>query len=178
MKELFLAAAFLLVLPAAAAAQNAAPAYRGQFYVLGGFGTGFGEPQHPLAEQFAFGGEGFIHKGFGVGAEAAYTHFNPYSWLGRSSWTGSVDFSYHFRRHAPKGGFDPFILGGASILGPTHAEGGTGQVGGNLGGGANWWFSKNAALRMEIRDQVGGDFYIPGRGVFANLSFRVGLTFR
>ena len=74
MKKLLMAAAFLFVLPAAAAAQNAAPAYRGQGYVLGGLGTDFGAFRHPLVEQFAFRGEGFIYKGVGVGAKAAYVH--------------------------------------------------------------------------------------------------------
>jgi hypothetical protein len=167
MKKLIMAAALLIIIPVAAAAQNAAPAYRGQGYVLGGLGTVLGGLRHPLLEQFAFGGEGFIHKGVGLGAEATYLQSG---YDGQSAlWLGTVNVSYHFRRHAPKGGFDPFIIGGPGIVGPAHkSEGGRGAIAGILGGGANWWFSKHTALRMEICNVDAA----------SNIFFRVGLTFR
>jgi len=118
-----------------------------------------------------------VYKGLGLGGEAAYAHFNLFG-LDHTSWTGSADASYHFRRHAARRGVDPFVLGGFSLYGPTHKGGGTGEAGGNFGGGANLWLTKHAALRLELRDYVHGDYFLPGTGAFSDLSFRVGMTFR
>jgi len=167
MKKLIIAVVLLFIIPAATAAQNAAPPYRGQGYFLGGFGTGLTGIRHPLVEQFAFGGEGFVYKGLGLGAEATYIGVGGPN--GPPAWLGSVNMSYHFRRHAPKGGFDPFIIGGPGIIGPAHeSEGGRGAISGIFGGGANWWFSKHTALRMDICNV----------NASPNIFFRVGLTFR
>jgi len=172
MKKLIAAANLLLIVAASAWAQNAEPHYRGQGYAYFGLGAGLGGGvfEHPAVEQLGFGGEGFLYKGFAVGAEAGYAHWNF-----SQAWIGSADSSYHFRRHAPRGGVDPFVLLGVSVFGPTQKGGGRGTPVGNFGGGVNWWMWKHAALRFEFRDHIPNNEYIPGNHY---ISFRVGMTFR
>ena len=174
MKKLIATAALLLLTPFSAWAQSENHPYRGQGYGFFGLGTGL-DDQHPLTEQLGFGGEGFLFRGFGVGAEATWSHYRHFI-FDQTTWIGSLDGSYHFRRHAARGGVDPFVLGGFSIYGPTSKEeGGRGVPGGNFGGGVNLWFADHSALRLEYRVHVGGFGYLPGSPAFA---FRVGMTFR
>lgn len=183
MKKLMVLVGLLLAVPALARAQNADHPYRGQGYVFLGFGfgeiPGYSGPipyiNYPSSfqnmRQLGFGGEGFLYKGLGAGAEASHA-----SWGGSydTAWIGSGDLSYHFRRHAARFGVDPFVLGGVSIVGPTQVGGGRGSPAGNYGGGANLWLAQHAALRLEFRDVVGADFWR-----FSHvMSFRVGATFR
>jgi hypothetical protein len=179
MKRLIFATTLLIMVPALVLAQNADHPYRGQGYLFFGLGTGtrpcFNAPgldycSHPLFKHVGGGGEGFLYKGLGFGAELGYANWGAYD---RQAWITSADFSYHLRRRAAHG-VDPFALGGASLIVPTPKEGGRGAVAGNFGGGANLWFSRHAALRLEFRDVVGGDFWPYDH----YLSFRVGMTFR
>jgi len=73
-KRFIAAAALLLMAPAMAPAQNANPPYRGQSYLFFGLGPGTGSywSANTLIKQVGFGGEGFLYKGLGAGAEAAY----------------------------------------------------------------------------------------------------------
>jgi hypothetical protein len=172
MKGLVTITALLLLFPMHASAQGDGHPYRGQGY--GFFGLDTVSP--PLTEQLGFGGEGFLYKGLGFGGEATYAHYNIRGRFGYSAWIGSVDGSYHFRRHAPRGRIDPFVFGGFSVYGPTSKEeGGRGQPGGNFGGGVNWWLTGHAALRFEFREHVHTGYYLPGNTVS---SLRVGMTFR
>ncbi len=156
-------------------AQGSTPQYRGQGY--GYFAPGLSiaspSPLGPLeVNQVGFGGEGFLYKGFGTDADVGYTRW------GRGlaqAWIGSVDFSYHFRRWAPRGKIDPFMLSGFSLIGPTEKGGGRGVPAANVAGGFSYWFSKHAAFRFEVRDYLGTGDYIPGSSY---LSFRLGVTFR
>jgi hypothetical protein len=183
MKKLLALVGLLFALPALAWAQSADRPYRGQGYVFLGFGfgeiPGYNGPipyfNYPISfqnmRQLGFGGEGFLYKGLGAGAEASHA-----SWGGgySTAWIGSGDFSYHFRRHAARFGVDPFVLGGVSIVGPTQVGGGRGSFAQNYGGGANLWLAQHAALRLEFRDVVGANFWR-----FSHvMSFRVGATFR
>jgi hypothetical protein len=171
MKTLIAKTALLFMLPALALAQDADHPYRGQGYFF--FGMGTGTPSyylHPLIAHVGGGGEGFLYKGLGIGAEAGYA-----SWgqgLYSSAWIASGDLSYHFGRHARPGRVDPFVLGGPTFVGPTHV--GRGSLAGNFGGGANFWLAKHAALRVEFRDVVGARYWPYTHYV----SFRVGITFR
>jgi hypothetical protein len=125
---------------------------------------------HPFFVHEGGGGEGFLYKGLGMGAEVGHA-----SWgqgLEDSAWIASGDLSYHFGRHARPGRVDPFVLGGPSFVGPTHV--GRGSLGGNFGGGANLWLAKHAALRLEFRDIVGAKYWVYTH----YLSFRIGMTFR
>jgi hypothetical protein len=173
MRELIATAALLLIAPASASAQNTDHPYRGQGYLFFGFGFGTGSPSayHPVIDQVGFGGEGFLYKGLGAGAEASYA-----SWGGNynTAWIGSGDISYHFGRHARRFKADPFVLGGVSIVGPTQAGGGRGSPAGNFGCGANLWIAHHAALRFEFRDVVVASFW----NFDHVIAFRVGVTFR
>ena len=166
-------AALLLMVPALASAQNTSHPYRGQGYLVFGFGfgTGISPTYRPVIEQVGFGGEGFLYKGLGAGAEAGFV-----SWGANydTAVIASGDVSYHFGRHARAGRLDPFVLGGPSFVGPTEAGGGRGSSAGNFGGGANLWLADHAALRFEFRDVVGASFWNFDHVV----AFRVGVTFR
>jgi len=170
MKRLIVAVALLLTMPAMAPAQNPNPRYLGQGYFFFGWGTGTPSYVHPVIKQVGFGGEGFLYKGLGVGAEASYASWGTQS----TAWIGCGDLSYHFRRHAAPFQVDPFVLGGVSIVGPTEVGGGRGSPALNFGGGANLWLAKHAALRFEFRDVAGASFWNFDH-VF---SFRIGMTFR
>jgi hypothetical protein len=175
MKKLIATVALLLVVPALASAQGTENQYRGQGY--GFFGWGTGTPSyihvHPLILHAGGGGEVFLYKGLGFGAEVGHA-----SWVAgyASAWIASGDFSYHFRRHARRGGVDPFVLGGASFVGPTTGEMGRGSAAGNFGGGANVWLAEHAALRFEFRDVVAGTTRFWTYSHY--ISWRVGMTFR
>jgi hypothetical protein len=174
MKRFIAITALLLVIPMPSSAQSELHPYRGQGYGFFGLGTGLGYT-HPLVEQLGFGGDGFLYKGFGFGGEAAWSHFSRFGY-DQSAWIGSLDASYHFRRHAARGGVDPFVLGGFSLYGPTSKEeGGRGQPGGNFGGGVNLWLADHAALRLEFRQHINAGNYLPANTAIA---FRVGFTFR
>ena len=171
MKRLIATAAVLIMVPAWAATQDAEHPYRGQGYLVVGFGTGTGfSYNHPFFKQVGGGGEGFLSKGLGFGAELTYVNWGGYD---NQAWVASSDFSYHLRRRAACG-VDPFVLGGASLVVPTHKGGGRGSVAPNFGGGASFWLSQRAALRLEFRDIAGSSFWTYDH----YLSFRVGLTLR
>lgn len=172
MKKLIATVALLVMVPASVSAQDTDHPYRGQGYLVFGVGPGTGGPSNPIFKQAGGGGEGFLYKGLGVGAEVEYASGGNYEFS--KAWIGSADFSYHLRRHAARGKVDPFVLGGLSVVGPTQKGGGRGSPAGNFGGGANLWLAQHAALRLEFRDVVGANFW-PYSDV---LSFRVGVTFR
>jgi hypothetical protein len=171
MKTLIAKAVLLLMLPALAWAQDADHPYRGQGYFFFGTGTGTPSYYHPSIFHVGGGGEGFLYKGLGFGAEAGYASWGGYY---NKAVIASGDFSYHFGRHARRGGVDPFVLVGASFVGPTQAGGGRGSPAGNFGGGANLWLAEHAGLRLEFRDVVGAQFW----PYTHYLSWRMGMTFR
>ena len=161
------------MVPALAPAQNADPRYAGQGYLVYGLGTGTGFYTAPFMWQVGGGGEGFLYKGLGVGAEAGYVNWTGTGWPNNAV-TASGDLSYHFGRHARRGSLDPFVLGGLSFVGPTEKGGGRGSPALNFGGGANFWLAEHAGLRLEFRDIAGAQYW-----VFDHyLSWRVGVTFR
>jgi len=171
-KRLIATAALLFMVPALAAAQTTDHQDRGQGYFF--FGMGTGTPSsflHPGIEHVGGGGEGFLYKGVGFGAEAGYANWGGYY---GNAVIASGDFSYHFRRHARRGAVDPFVLGGVSFVGPTKVGGGRGSPAGNYGGGANLWLARHAALRLEFRDVVGAQYW----AYTHYLSFRIGVTLR
>jgi len=169
MQRLIVTIAMLLMIPALLPAQNATPRYAGQGYMVFGFGTGTGVYTHPLLGQVSGGGEGFLYKGLGVGAEAGIVFGT-----GGGAVTASGDLSYHLGRHAHRGRLDPFVLGGISFVGPTEKGGGRGSPALNFGGGATIWLADHAGLRLEFRDIAGAAFW----SFDHYLSWRVGVTFR
>jgi hypothetical protein len=178
MNRLTATTALVLVISTSTWAQSEAHAYRVQAYGFGAFGTGLDLP-HPLIEQLGFGGEGFLYKGLGVGGEAVWSHYNIFGSAQRA-WIGSVGGSYHFRRHAPRGRADPFLIGGPFAYRVTSAYGQDVEMGWNFGGGVNLWVADHAALRFEVREHfnLGGNLPL-GQGVdFPAVAFRIGVTFR
>ena len=168
MKTTVSALILLLIVPVLATAQNdGRPPFRGDFYNFLGVGAGTG------SAQVGFGGEGLLCYGLGVGADATYV-----SWGGgeyHKAWVGSADFSYHFARHVKSGSVDPFVQGGLSVVGPAHAGDGRGTPAGNYGGGANFWLSRHAGFRLELRDVAGASKYW---SFDHYVSFRFGMTFK
>jgi hypothetical protein len=113
------------------------------------------------------GGEGIIHKGFGVGGEIGYFRsvgFGPEGGLGLLSFNSS----YHFMNASKSRKLVPFATGGFSLF---FSSGGA--IGGNFGGGLTYWFKDRMGVRFEVRDHIPA---YSGVGHFP--SFRVALTFR
>jgi hypothetical protein len=172
MKKLIVAAVLLLVVPAAVLAQNAEHGYPFEAY-------GFGAYEATLSVAGGGGGEWLFSKGIGLGGEFAKA-VSPFG-----EYTVSANMYYHLGPSTNNRKFEPFVTGGYTLfyvpnVGLPHANGG------NFGVGANIWLKKHAALRIEIRDTVGGRnlsiedesygfFYTAPQNV---VSFRIGVTFR
>jgi hypothetical protein len=112
------------------------------------------------------GGEGIIHKGFGVGGEIGYFR---HPWFGDSgSGLLSINSSYHFLNASKSRKLVPFATGGFSLFFNRGSA-----IGGNFGGGVTYWLKDRIGVRFEARDQIPA---YSGAGHFP--SFRVALTFR
>jgi hypothetical protein len=181
MKKLIATAGLLLVVPMLASAQNADHQYNGQGYLFFAEGaTG------PATFHFGGGGEGFVYKGLGLGAELEHSA----GWSSGTSlgtWIGSADVSYHFGASTKNRKLEPFVTGGYTFFFIRGISPSTDFAnGGNFGCGVNIWLKKHAALRLEIRDSVGGrnisiDYEPWGTSYLAPqhlVSFRIGVTFR
>jgi Outer membrane protein beta-barrel domain len=194
MKKLIATAALLVVVPVLASAQNTGQRYRGQGYFF--FAAA---PSHAFdpnaivtaptdtALQFGGGGEWLIGHGVGLGGE----YFNSRQSLQGGpldTRIGSIDVSYHFGPSTDSRNVEPFVTGGYTFFcvpGTDFCH----ENGGNFGGGVNIWLSRHAALRLEIRDDIGGR---NSSGLFQSLplgpvylrssqhlvGFRVGVTLR
>jgi hypothetical protein len=90
-KRLIATAVLLLMALAMASAQNEDTPYRGQGYFFVGLGPGTSSYlQSPLIVHGGGGGEGFLYKGLGLGAEAGYARWSIYP---NSAWIASGDIS-------------------------------------------------------------------------------------
>jgi len=94
--------------------------------------------------------------------------------------------SYHFGPSRKNRQVEPFVTGGYTLYYVTNSELPHGN-GGNFGVGLNVWLRRHTALRIEIRDDVGGRglsvSYAPEGMSYARSSqhtvgFRFGVTFR
>jgi Outer membrane protein beta-barrel domain len=160
MRRIILAWIFLIAVHAAALAQGSKE-HKAWGYVFGGAGASLGDFSSNLF-QFGAGGEGLVHRGFGVGAEIGY--LAPFRASGDGVGLFSGDLSYHFGRASK---LVPFVTGGYSAIfrsGASH--------GGNVGGGVHYWIKDHVGLRFEVRDHV---FSSDSPHLF---QFRVGLSFR
>jgi len=121
----------------------------------------------------AFGGEARVNQGLSAGIELAYA--GPDWNIGKNGLgVGSANATYHFgnRKHPPN--WEPFVTGGYSLYFGERTDF---QSGFNFGGGVNFWGTKHAALRLEVRDQAHINYFgNPGFTHF--VAFRVGVTFR
>lgn len=197
MRILIAIAGFLLGIPPFTSAQERDHSCHAQAYSFlaeAPSSASFAQPGRPTisvsgsanAWQFGGGGEVFVYRGLGLGGELLRS---SQSWEGNSLSTivGSTNLSYHFgssmKRRAP----EPFITGGYTFfyvpgIGFPH------ENGGNFGAGLNIWLGRHAALRLEIRDDIGGQDlsaeFEPVAGVYYQRSsnhlvgFRIGVTFR
>ena len=178
MKKFIATAAFILAFSVVASAQNADHPYHVQGYFFGAAGA-----TSPATLQVGGGGEGFVYKGLGVGGEVLYSA--RVSDISVREWIGSANVSYHFLPGPNNSKLDPFVTGGYTFF--TRPNTGLGIAnGGNIGAGINIWLKKHTALRLEVRDIVGGrnlsvDFepasttYLEPQNLVA---FRIGATFR
>jgi hypothetical protein len=146
MKKLTATVAWSLLAPLLASAQNAGHQYYGQAYLLLGVGA-----SSPASFQLGGGGELLVIKGLGLGGELEH------SWqsTGVPMWIGSTNVSYHYGPTPKSAKVEAFVTGGYTFLYVAgadlpHANGG------NFGGGLNIWATKHAALRLELRDFIGG----------------------
>jgi len=173
MKKLITTAALLLLVPLLTSAQEADHQYHGQGYVLFGEGVTNSATYH-----LGVGGEMLVSKGFGFGGELAFLSGER---------IGSADVSYHFGPSTKNRKVEPFVTGGYSFFSaPGNFPNTDFANGGNFGCGVSIWLKKQAALRLEIRDSIGGRIlgidYEPGYTVndFPQhlVTFRIGVTFR
>ena len=196
MRRVIAIAALLVAAPMLASPQDVDHQYHGQGYCFfAGAGTGAGSFQSgtsttplrqgsPAPYQFGGGGEVLAGKGLGFGGELLSS---TQLWEGATlgTWIGSVNVSYHFGSSRNNRKVEPFVTGGytffyVSNITLPHANGG------NFGAGLNIWLMRHAALRLEIRDDVGGQslsaefepegtYYLRSQHL---VGFRVGVTFR
>jgi len=131
---------------------------RGQGYVFAAPGIGNYELGKPNIH-IGIGGEGFIYRGLGIGAEIGGVGSDRVVGL------GSANLSYHFFPRKTGDRLEPFVTAGYSLFFRAGLSGGY-----NAGGGFNLWLNKDLALRIEIRDQHSHRF--------ETVSFRIGVTFR
>jgi hypothetical protein len=163
MKTLIITLFLLVLLPSMSFAQT--QDRRAWGYVFGGLG-GASDGEGAFVH-VGGGGEGLLHKGFGMGAELGY--FAPASdTIGNGVGILSVNPSYHFRNASASKKVVPFVTGGFSLAFRSSAASG----GGNFGGGVQYWFKEKAALRVEYRTHV----FSSDRPFLHSL--RVGISFR
>ena len=171
------AGATLIVLIAAAINAPATEAQtNGGAYITAGPALVNGVGNHTSAWQIGGGGE-LRGTDVGVGGALDYVYFpleRRASRYGHSEspavgvFTLSLTASYHFfERQMNERKVQPFTMGGVTlILGPE------GLPLLALGGGVDWWTTRRAGLRFELRTHFGGP------GPPAMLGLRVGLVIR
>jgi hypothetical protein len=172
MKLLIATSALLLAWSVEAMAQTSEH-YRAQGYLFfaPGVSTDHEAEFSSATLHLGGGGEGFIYRGMGLGAELGYVAL--WSASGDGPGMGSVNVSYHFFHRAPERNLEPFVTGGYSLF----ARHGT-VSSGNFGGGINYWLGSRAAVRFEARYQ-GIGLHIPYFGGAApNVEFRIGATWK
>jgi len=196
MKQLIVILALFLMTPHSAPAQDAQKQSEGEAYVFIApivsntqyifnpayagviFPIGTSPPSNEFFQKrggvnTGFGGEVFVYKGLGVGAEAGYLA-PDWSFSGNNGvGVVSLDGSYHFFGKKNHRRIEPFVVGGYSLY---YGDRTATESGFNFGGGVNWWFSRHAGLRLELREQDHiHDFHSQFTRVVA---FRVGMTFK
>ncbi len=118
-------------------------------YLVGapGFASGFGGNVSTF--RVAVGGEGYIGKGFGVGAEIG--GLSPVQEPSAGFGLLSANAYYHLRAGRSSTKWDPFLTAGYSL-----AMGGDGSANMfNFGGGVTYWVKRHLGIRLEVRDHVG-----------------------
>ncbi|MFB3827294.1 MAG: hypothetical protein ACE15B_11020 [Bryobacteraceae bacterium] len=114
---------------------------------------------------FGGGGDGFLWRGLAATGDIGYYRFVERGSQGFG--VGTVGVGYHFVNRSRPGKFDPFVSAG--LLGAGFSEGISAAA--SIGGGANYWFSRRAGLRMEFR----ATGFAAGEALGM---FRIGFSFR
>jgi len=196
MRNLFLTAAVLFAFLDLAQAQNSEPQYHWQAYFIPfadapaklSLQVGGSAPRElstsTSAHQFGGGGE-LLYQGVGVGGEIL-SSAQPFEGSSLRTWISSIDLSYHFGASTKRRKVEPFLTGGYTLYYVSNITL-PHENGGNFGGGVNLWLWRPVAVRLEVRDNVGGQFLsaeFQGIGTYFLRSsrhlvgFRIGLTFR
>jgi hypothetical protein len=179
MKRLIGTVALVILTSAWAMAQESFQAPRGLGYIYAGPAT------HQMGLTMGLGGEGFLFKGLGVGAEIGTAGFNT-SANGNPNWigVGSADASYHLFTKKAKGRVSPFVTGGYTLFFGQDTDAGTGSIahGYNLGGGVDLFASKYLGVRFDVRYYAHGGRILwasfPNDSQLNFAAFRIGFTFR
>jgi hypothetical protein len=113
---------------------------------------------HDSAWQVGWGAERLTGS-VGWGGDIDYVYFPPHTYaLSEGHGTSSdpslnmaaatLKATYHFGQDATRLRVRPFVAGGLSLL---FSEGETGMI--LLAGGFDWWTSRRAGIRVEVRGQ-------------------------
>ncbi|PYS52699.1 MAG: hypothetical protein DMG13_15255 [Acidobacteria bacterium] len=157
MKTLISIAVFL-ELSLAASAQTLHPSgARGYLFFAPGVERGGG------TVHIGGGGEGFVYKGLGFGAEIGAV--GPWSAEFPRYLVGSANLSYLWLPNTRERKVEPFVTAGYTLFIRSFTRNGV-----NVGTGFNVWLNEREALRFEVRDNA--------RIGMHSISFRVGGTFR
>lgn len=133
----------LALIPVLSLAADSEEPYRGQGRVFYGPGRA---PGGGGLQQIGVGGDGFLYKGLGVGAEVGYQF--PTEGFTYGIGLLSVNGSYHLNR-SRRARLSPFVTGGYTLA----FRGGHANLA-NIGGGVTWWMAEHLGIRLEIRDYV------------------------
>jgi hypothetical protein len=169
LKYLVVSASMIIALSVWAQAQSSASSgerkeHRGQGYVFFAPGAIVKEGYSVATAHFGGGGEAFLYKGLGLGAEAGYV--TPWQNFGNGVGLVSFNGSYHFNRDRK---VSPFVSGGYTL----GFRSDTANLF-NFGGGVNYWFRDRVGLRFEFRDHV----YSEPSFTAHYLGGRIGFSFR
>lgn len=133
----------------------------------------FGEgATSPATVHLGIGGEGFVYRGLGVGAEVGYA--GPWSdFTANGVGLSSAGLSYHFRPSREHPRVEPFVTTGYTLFFRHGTASGV-----NFGGGVNIWLKEHAALRLEVRDNANGLGSLTPAGYQHFVAFRIGVTLK
>jgi len=179
MKKLIVVIAWLFLIPMLALAQNADHPPRWQGYGFVGAGT------HEMSPTAGFGGEVYVFKGLGIGAEVGVGGLDIHGDQNMMIGVGSADLSYHFFPKKIRGNAAPFVAGGYTLFFGHNAADGEKDVtpdGFNIGGGVDVFATKHVGVRFDVRYHGHGGrilkYTFPDVAQFSFVAFRIGVTFR
>jgi len=136
-----------------------------------------------------FGGEVYVFKGLGIGAEVGVAGLDIRGNRNKMTGVGSADLSYHFFPKKIRGNAAPFVAGGYTVFFGHNTHTGTGlwghkplmTQGFNVGGGIDVFASKHVGVRFDVRYHGHGgrilNYIYPDLDQFSFVAVRVALTF-
>jgi len=113
------------------------------------------------------GAEGYVYRGLGFGFDAG--GLNTGSTTGERKWSVMLSLNAILNFNpADNSKFSPFVIGGLTLIPSFDVASGY-----NFGGGIQYWFQKQIALRGEVRDLV-----LTGVSSHHYPQGRIGISFR